>query len=163
MEELKANIGATLIQLKVDYKEINVIKNTAALFTVDMFGVAVCAINRKDYSLVETALKESYAGWRIVYITSQDDYNEKKFEIIWDLMRSGYLRWLRSERCSDSEFRRMMFDGGFANKLLSERIKMWGDDPKYRYFKECDVFAKGQGRISEYLSKEPAFFDFMPE
>jgi len=163
MEELKANLGATFRALKVEYREMNLIKDTASLFLVEAFGVAICIMNRKDYRLADTALQETYKDWRVVYIAVQDNFLEKKDEIIWSLMRSGYLRWLRTEQCSDSEFKRMMFNGGFADKLLNARIKMWGDMPKYRYLKDCDLFAKGQGRISEYLSKEPAFFDFMPE
>ncbi len=162
MDVLEANIGATLNALKVEYREAELIKNVAKLFVANIFGVAICCMNRKDYRLVDTALKESYKDWRIIYIAAQDNYLEKKDEIIWELMRSGYLRWLRNS-CSESEFRRMMFDGGFADKIINMRLKLWGDLPKYRYFKECDLFAKGQGRISEYLSKEPAFFDFMPE
>jgi len=163
MDELEANLNATLVALKVNYKKIGLMKNIANLFLIDSFGVLVCTMYRKDYTLVATALKDSYKDWRVIYIVVQDNFLEKKDEIIWELMRSGYLKWLRTERCSDSEFRRMMFNGGFANKLINKRLKLYGDAPKYRYLRLCDEFAKGQGRISEYLSKEPAFFDFMPE
>jgi len=163
MDRLEANVGATLVALKVNYKKIELMKNIANIFIIDVFGVIVCTMYRKDYKLVDTALKESYKDWRVIYIVIQDNFLEKKDEIIWELMRSGYLRWLRTEKCSDSEFRRMMFDGGFATKLINKRLELYGDAPKYRYLKQCDEFARGQGRISEYLSKEPAFFDFMPE
>lgn len=162
MNELEASLGATLNALQVEYRKTELIKNVATLFVINIFGVAICIMNRRDYKLVDNALKEAYKDWRIIYITIQDNFSEKKDKIIWQLMRSGYLRWLRSA-CSESQFRRMMFEGGFANKILNARLKMWGDLPKHRYLKECDEFAKGQGRISEYLSKEPAFFDFMPE
>jgi len=162
MNVLEANLNATLIALQVEYKTMELIKNVANLFIIDTFGVVVCTMHRKDYKLINTALKKTYKGWRVIYIVVQDNFLEKKDEIIWELMRSGYLRWLRNN-CSDSQFRKMMFEGGFANKIINERLKRYGDIPKYRYFKDCDVFAKGQGRISEYLSKEPAFFDFMPE
>jgi hypothetical protein len=162
MNELEANLGATFKALQVDYRKMELIKSVATLFVLNVFGIAVCGINRRDYKLVDTALKDAYKDWRVSYVTTQDNFSEKKDGIIWELMRSGYLRWLRNN-CSDSQYRKMMFEGGFANKILNARLKMWGDLPKYRYLRECDEFAKGQGRISEYLSKEPAFFDFMPE
>jgi len=162
MNELEANVHATLIALRVDYKKTELMRSIANIFLIDIFGVIVCTMYRKDYKLVDTTLKEPYKGWRIVYIIVQDNFLEKKNVIIWELMRSGYLNWLRNN-CSDSQFRRMMFEGGFANKILNKRLEIFGDIPKYRYFRACDEFAKGQGRISEYLSKEPAFFDFMPE
>lgn len=162
MNELEANVNATLIALQVEYRKMELMKNIANLFIMNTFGVVVCTMYRKDYKLVDTALKEAYKDWRIIYIVVQDNFLEKKDQIIWALMRSGYLKWLRNN-CSDSVFRRMMFNGGFANKIINKRLEIYGDTPKYRYFKECDEFAKGQGRISEYLSKEPAFFDFMPE
>ena len=119
MNALEANVHATLIALRVDYKKIELMKHIANLFLIDTFGVVVCTMYRKNYKLVDTALKEAYKGWRIVYIVVQDNFLEKKNEIVWKLMRSGYLRWLRNN-CSDSQFRRMMFEGGFADKILNK-------------------------------------------
>ncbi len=162
MDELEAQLGAILNALRVDYKKLNLIKGVSTQFIMDSFGVIICGINRADYKLIADTVEDIYKGWRIIYITTQDNLLEKKEEIVWSLMRSGYLKWLR-HNCTDSTFRNLMFDGNFANKIINERLKRWGDAPKYKYFREADEFAKGQGRISEYLSKEPGFFDFMPE
>lgn len=162
MHELEAELGAMLSALRLDYKKVSVMEGISAQFVVDTFGVIICAINRPDYAVVDKALEKDYKGWRLVYVTTFDDVNEKRYEIIWSLMRSGYLTWLR-QNFSDSQFRRLMFDGNFANKVLDKRLEIWGDTPKYRYLANNDLFAKGQGRISEFLSKDPGYFDYMPE
>ncbi len=160
MEALEAQLGAILNALRVEYHKMSL--TGAVQFSIERFGVVVCGINRVEYKQISDTVEEVHKGWRVVYITTQDNLLEKKDDIVWALMQSGYLKWLRST-CTDATFRKLMFDGNFANKIIAERLKRWGDSPKYKYFKESDEFAKGQGRISEYLSKEPAFFDFMPE
>lgn len=162
MHELEAELGAILSALRLEYKKVSLIEGISVQYIMDTFGVIVCGINRVDYVVVDQTLEKEYKDWRLVYVTTFDDINEKRYEIIWALMRSGYLEWLR-QSVSDSQFRRLMFDGNFANRILNKRLEIWGDKPKFRYFVNNDLFAKGQGRVSEYLAKEPGYFDFMPE
>ncbi len=162
MYELEAELGAILNALRVEYRKENLIKDISVQFVMHTFGVIACGINRADYRLVDTTINEQYGGWRVVYVTTNDDIVEKRDEINWTLMRRGYLMWVRHNH-TDAQFKRLMFDGNFANKIINKRLKIWGDDPKYRYLAECDEFARGQGRISEYLAKEPGYFDNMPE
>jgi hypothetical protein len=162
MYELEAILEANLRALRVEYRKEYLIKDISVQFVVEKFGVIVCGINRMDYKLVDTAVGDQYEGWRIVYITTYDDMNEKRDEVLWAMMKSGYLMWLRHSLTSP-QYRKLMFDSNIAHKVINKRLTMWGDDPKYRYLKECDAFAVGQGRISEYLAKEPGFFDYLPE
>ena len=162
MHELEAEVGAILGALRLEYKKISIVEGISTQFVVNTFGVIVCAINRADYTVVDQGLEKDYKGWRIVYLTTFDNINEKRYEIIWALMRSGYLTWLR-QNVTDSQFKRLMFDGNFANKILEKRLEIWGDNPKYKFLVGSDMFAKGQGRISEFLAKEPGYFDYMPE
>ena len=162
MYELEAELGAILNALKVEYRKEALIKDISVQFVMHIFGVIVCGINRADYKLVDTTITDQYKGWRVVYVTTNDNISEKRDEIVWTLMRGGYLMWVRHNH-TDSQFKRLMFDGNFANKVINKRLEIWGDDPKYSYLVECDKFAIGQGRISEYLAKEPGYFDNMPE
>ncbi len=162
MYELEAELGAILSALRLEYKKTSVIEGISVQYIIDTFGVIVCGINRVDYALVDQALDKEYKDWRFVYVTTFDNINEKRYEIVWALMRSGYLSWLR-QSLTDSQFKRLMFDSNFANKILEKRLEIWGDKPKYRHLVSSDLFAKGQGRISEFLSKEPGYFDYMPE
>jgi hypothetical protein len=162
MQELEARLGAVLGAFRVEYRKESIIRDISVQFMVERFGVIVCGINRMDYKLVDTAIGDQYDGWRVIYVTTYDNVDEKRDEILWALMRSGYITWLRHS-VTDSQFKRLMFESNIAHKILDKRLELWGNSPKYRYFVEGDLFAKGQGRISEYLSKEPGFFDFMPE
>ncbi len=162
MYELEAILESNLRALRVEYRKEYLIKDISVQFIVEKFGVVVCGINRMDYKLVDTAVGDQYKGWRVVYLTTYDDMNEKRDEVLWALMRSGYLMWLRNS-FTTTQYRNVMFEENWAHKIISKRLEMWGDSPKYRYLKERDDFTKGQGRISECLSKEPGFFDYMPE
>jgi hypothetical protein len=162
MHELTARLEENLRALRVEYRKESLIKDISVQFIVEKFGVVVCGINRLDYKLIDTAIGDQYEGWRVVYATTYDDLNEKKDEILWAMMRSGYISWLR-HHLTDSQFRNLMFDHNYAHKIVDKRLELWGDSPKYRHLVEGDAFAKGQGRISEYLSKEPGYFDHMPE
>lgn len=162
MYELEAELGAILSALRLEYKKVSLIEGISVQYVMDTFGVIVCGINRADYVVVDQTLEKEYKDWHLVYVTTFDDINEKRYEIIWTLMRSGYLTWLR-QSVNDSQFRRLMFDGNFANRILNKRLEVWGDKPKFRYLVTNDLFAKGQGRVSEYLAKEPGYFDYMPE
>ena len=162
MQELEARLGAMLSAFRIEYRKEALIKDISVQFVIERFGVIVCGINRLDYRLVDTAISDQYKGWRVVYITTYDNIDEKRDEVLWDLMRSGYVTYLRNS-VTDSQFKKLMFEGNVAHKIIDKRLEMWGDSPKHRYQVECDTFAKGQGRISEYLSKEPGYFDFMPE
>ncbi len=162
MHELTARLEENLRALMVEYRKESLIKDISVQFVVEKFGVIVCGINRLDYKLIDTAIGDQYEGWRVVYVTTYDDLNEKKDEVLWAMMRSGYMAWLR-HHSTESRFRGLMFNGNLAHKIIDKRLELWGDSPKYRYLVESDRFAKGQGRISEYLSKEPGFFDYMPE
>lgn len=162
MYELEALLEANLRALRVEYRKEYLIKDISVQFVVEKFGVIVCGINRMDYKLVDTAVGDQYKGWRVVYLTTYDDMNEKRDEVLWALVRSGYLMWLRNN-FTITQYRNVMFEENWAHKIITKRLEIWGDSPKYRYLVESDSFAKGQGRISEYLSKEPGFFDYMPE
>ena len=162
MYELVARLEENLRALRVEYRKEALIKDISVQFVIEKFGVIVCGINRLDYKLIDAAIGDQYNGWRIVYVTTHDDLNEKRDEVLWAMMRSGYMSWIR-HHLTDSQYKRLMFDNNIAHKIIDKRLELWGDSPKYRYLVESDSFAKGQGRISEYLSKEPGFFDFMPE
>jgi len=161
IKELEAKLGAILSALRIEYKKVYLIKDISVQFILERFGMIVCGINRMDYKLIDIAVADQYEGWEVIYTTTDDNMDEKREEILWSLMRCGYLTWLRHNHTS-SQFKKLMFDGNLALKIINKRLEIWGDLPKYRYLVECDTFAKGQGRISEYLSKEPGYFDHMP-
>jgi hypothetical protein len=83
---------------------------------------------------------------------------EKRDEIIWTLMRGGFMTYIRQN--FPRQFTRLIADG-FGDKIIKERLRRWADKPMYRFLIEEDIKAK-EVPTTMVLSMEPAFFDYMP-
>ncbi len=161
LSELEDHVAITLNQLHVTHKKMSVMRGSSTQFMVDDFGLVVCCINRVDYAQVNDAVVEQFKGWRTVYITTNDDITEMKYRILWALMRGGYMKWLRYN------FPRQVKNtlngtDNLAQLIIKERLRLWGDNPKYRFFVEDNKVALRNGILRE-LTSDPSFFDYMPE
>jgi hypothetical protein len=156
--ELESDIEITLRSLRVDFRKLYLVKDVSVQFVCEDFGVIVNAINRADYSYVNKVTIENFPNCRYVYITTFDDLLEAKDEIIWTLMQSGYMTYIRKE--FGRQFKDLMIDN-FGNKIIDERLKRWGDQPKFKFFIEDNKEAR-QLPVNMVLSAEPSFFDMMP-
>jgi hypothetical protein len=123
-------------------------------FEISMFGVKIVFLGAKA-GLTGTGNDD---GWRIIYIKPNDLFEEKKMEVIWELMGSGYFSYLRSER--PRTFKEMITQQGWDRKVIEKRLELYGDDPKYNYLRDLNQWAAKQS--SGYLlSTDPSFFDFL--
>ena len=156
--ELEAEIEIILRSLRVTFKKINLVKEVSVQLICEDFGVVANAINRNDYAYINKITMENFPNYRYIYISTFDDLIEAKEEIIWTLMQSGYMKFIRTN------FRRQFTDlvvNGFGNKIIDERLKRWGDQPKFKFFVQENKEAR-QLPVTMVLSTEPAFFDMMP-
>lgn len=160
MKELEDEITIMMHALRVDYKVIRLIKSISVQFLVEQFGTIVCGISRPDYKIVDDQMKQSYPGYRVVYITTFDSMLEKKEETIFALMCGGYMRWIRSEY--SRAFNELIVMQEFGKKIINQRLKVWGEEPKYRYWVEENEYAKRQS-ATYILSLDPSFYDYVPE
>ena len=156
--ELESDIEIILRSLRVDFKKVYLVKDVSVQFICDDFGVIVNAINRVDYVYINKVTKENFPGHRYVYISTFDDLLEAKEAIIWMLMQSGYMRFIRLN--FERQFKDLMMNG-FGNKIIDERLKRWGDQPKFKFFVEENKKAR-QLPVNMFLAEDPAFFDTMP-
>jgi len=159
MIELEVGIETMLRALHVPFKKIIVLKDISIQFLVEDFGVMICGINRVDYAEVNEKINNDYPGWRLVYITTNDDLTEIRYEVIWTLMQSGYMKWIRINY--PREFKNLVIETGFGNRIIAERLKRWGDLPKNTFFVQDNISAKSTA-TNYVLTTEPAFFDYMP-
>lgn len=159
MEELEAEIDIILHTLRVKIKRIQLVRNAGAQFICEDFGVIISAINRTDYSSIKRAVREKFPGYRDVYVSTFDNLIEAKEEILWTLMQSGYIKLIRMN--FPRQFNKLIVSEDFGNKIINERLKRWGDAPKYRFFVEENKKAK-ELPATMVLSMEPSFFDYMP-
>lgn len=161
LSELENHVTITLNQLHVTYSKRSVLRGVSSQLVVDDFGLIACCIDRIDYAQINDAVTEQFEGWRIVYITTNDDIIEMKYKLLWGLMRGGYMKWLRYN------FPRQVKNtlngpDNLAHLIIKERLRIWGDDPKYKFFVEDNMVALRNGILRE-LTNDPSFFDYMPE
>jgi len=159
IELLESEIDIMIHALKLKPTKYQMGQKVSVQFAIDDFGVVVCGIERSDYKSIADVVENKFDGWRIVYITTEDSMIEKKEDLIWELMRSGYMKWIRMKYPRD--FNNLITMSDFGNKIIQHRLKIWADRPKYRYMVEENKGALGFPS-SFILSSDQSFFDYMP-
>lgn len=159
--ELESNISTMLNQFMLRFRKFTILKGVSTHFVVEDFGLIVCCINRVDYAQVSDSLNEQFKDYRFFYVTTNDNIMEIKYKILWDLMRSGYMKWLRYKFPRQV---RNVINGpdNLGQKIIEERLRIWADRPKFRFLIE-DNNAVLKTSILRELANDPSFFDYMPE
>jgi hypothetical protein len=160
IEELEEKIATMLYAFRVEYAVYRLIKSISVQCLVPLFGTLVCGLNRADYKLVDDSVKQAYPDWRVVYITTFDSMLEKKDEVLWALMRGGYMKWIRMNY--PTAFTQLVVMQGFGNKIINQRLKIWDGRSKYKFLIEDNEDAK-KYPATYVLATDPGFFDHMPE
>lgn len=158
IEELEAEIIITLKTLRVPFKKVTVVKNISSQYISEDFGVLISIMDSVDYTFVKNAVATAYPDYRYVFVSTQDNLVEAKDEVVWTLMQSGFMRYVRTNY--PRQFNNLIQEG-FGDKIINERLKRWGDQPKYKFLREENKKAKGLP-TSMIISNDPAFFDYMP-
>ena len=124
------------------------------LFKVPLFGLQII------FSPTKLAPKSTHTskGWRVVEINVNDDFEEKKMEIFWQLMRAGYIHYIRME--FSNTFKRMITSNNWDKVIIEKRLELYDDDPKYVYLRDYNNWAKKQS-ATYLLSMDPGFYDFL--
>lgn len=161
LQELEIHIKIMLKTFMLSSKKVSILKGIAVIFLIEDFGVTLCGINRIDYSQVEAAMQEKFKGWRHVYIATNDNMVEKKYDVLWELMRSGYMKWLRSVYPNQLK-NTLTGPDSLGDRILRERLRIWADHPKYNYLIEDNKSVLKYGILRE-LPHDPGFFDYMPD
>jgi hypothetical protein len=160
IQELAPEITIMVAALHIPFKEVSLGSNLPKLTLIDLFGVVVVGIDRKDYSQVLNKVAASYPHYRCVFLTTTDNLLEKKDELLWDLMRSGYMRYIRYK--FPHQFKNLISNTSMGRKIINERLKIWGDKAKFKFLVEENKNALLQSET--YLTTiDPSFFDYMPE
>ncbi len=161
LRELEDYVSIMLGQLRVAFKKFNIIRGISTQFIIEDFGLIICCINRVDYAQVNDMLVKNYSDWRLFYVTTNDDIATKKDEVLWHLMRCGYMKWLRYTFPRQVK---SIINGteSLGQKIIRERLRIWANKPKYKFLIEDNKAALINGVLRE-LTSDPSFFDYMPE
>lgn len=160
LEELEAELTIILKALRIQFGKMNLVKDVSVQFLCNDFGLVISGIQRADYGYVAKVVRERLPGYRYVYVSNFDDLIEAKEKIIWELMCGGYMNYLRTN--FSRQFNSALTFNNLANKIIDERLRRYGDRPKYKYFIESNMNARGVP-VTMILANDPGFFDYMPE
>lgn len=153
------DVGVILGALRVPYIITSVVKNITTQYIIEDFGVAVSIITPGDYTLIRDRVDAVFKNYSALFISEKDNLNEKRYDIIWTLMQSGYMKWLRMS--FPSQFPNILDAGNLGNLIIDERLHRWDNKPKFKYLIQDNLEAKNVG-FRRMLSHDPSFFDYMP-
>lgn len=157
MEILEGEIQTMLHGFMLQSKKSVLVSGVSVQFLVEDFGIIISGINRADYKVILDAVDVKFKDWRKVFITTFDDIEEIRYEVLWELMRSGYMTWLRMEH--PRPFTRLITEG-FGDRIINRRLELWSNKPKYNYLISLNEWAKQMAK-TYVLSIYPGFFDTM--
>lgn len=161
LQELGDDVQIILQNFFLEFKRLNLMKDMSVQFSIPDFGVIVCCIDRNDYSQINDLLNRDYLTWRKVFIAIQDDLTDLRYNILWELMRSGYMYWLRSNFPRQVKNVLLGIDN-LGVRIIQERLRIWAKKAKYKFLIEDNEFVLKNGLLREFIDN-PGFFDYMPE
>lgn len=158
--ELVSDVKILISALHLPYKIVSLSKDLPEAYLIDLFGTVVMGIDRRDYSHILSTLHMTYKGNRLFFITTSDNFTEKKDELIFELMRSGYMRYIRIK--FPVQFKGLISNYNYGRKIIKERLKVWGDLDKFKFLAAENREALNQSD-NYIMSVDPSFYDYMPE
>lgn len=156
-DELIIDFELTLNLLKLEATVEKYLTGKLKIYNIDKFGIKIyCIRNFLQHELQEASLESSK---RTFIISTANDFQEKKDSFIWELMKSGYLRWFRMEY--PRQFKDLIVNQNFGNKIIKKRLELWDNKDKFKYFiEESKLYTASLGYV---LTLDPSFFDVIPE
>ena len=160
LDILKTEIKTTLVALGLKWEQLTLGHGVAEQYSVEAFGMVICVVDASNINFVANKIYEFFEGWRIIYVTSLQELGDKKDVLLWELSRSGYLKWLRLTNYQ--RFVSLLSTTNLANRILKKRLSIYGTKQKYNFLRQEDEAALKTSTI-QILSMDPSFFDFIPE
>jgi hypothetical protein len=159
VEPLLDEINIMLSALWIPFKRVSLGSNFPDVFIVEDLGVVIIGIDPSDYSYMLNKVVAQFRDYRYIFISTSETMYDRKDDVIWDLMRSGYMRYIRNKYTR--QFNNLI-QNNFGRKIIVERLKVWGDRPQFKYLVEENKHCLNIS--APYLvTVDPAFFDYMPE
>lgn len=159
LRSMSYDVGVLLGALRVPYIITNVLKHITIQYVIEDFGVVISVINPGDYNLVKDRIETTFPGWRQIFISTANEINDKRYEVIWDLMRSGYMKWLRS--VYRTQFPAIIETDNLGGRIIEERLRVWGGEHQYKFLIEDNIQAQ-KVSFRRIITQDPSFFDYMP-
>ena len=159
-KEVAADVKILVNALHIPYKVVKLGRDLPEACLIDLFGTIVVGIDRRDYSEILSLLHIKFKGYRLFFITTADNFTEKKDELIFELMRSGYIKYIRIK--FPNQFNTLISTHNYGRKIIKERLATWGELQRFQFLvlENKEALIQSETYI---LSVDPSFYDFMPE
>jgi len=159
-KDLDVDIEVMLKAFRLPYKSYFFSKQLPKFYVVPEFGIIISGVNTSNQAEMSERLSAKFSNYKLIYIYASDKLTNKRYKVLWDLMRGGYLTYLRSNY--GSVFLSTLQREDLAQRIIKERLRIWKDKPKYKYFIDINKEAL-EYPPAVILAREPGFYDMMPE
>jgi hypothetical protein len=158
--DLELNIINMIKSFRLLFKKGSAIIGVSNLYIIEDFGLIICGVTDNDYTITSSAITKNYKDWHVVYIFPNSKFTEKKDEVLWHLMSSGYMTYIR--RDFPRQFKELITMNNLGRKIIEQRLKVFADKPKYKWQIAENLAAKKESP-GYLVTVDPGFFDYMPE
>lgn len=134
----------------VNFNRVN--RGDGAVFVIEQFGVQII--------FNSPSVKIDTDNWWCVNIEVDDNLEEKRYETLWQLVRGGYFHYLRTSY--PNTYKKMFSMFNYDKRLVDERLRVFGNKPKYKYFKDINTLFKDMA-ANFIMATDPGFYDFLQE
>lgn len=160
IDDISTYIETSLVALRVnDFKKTELMKNKALILSTKIFGLIVCVYEYDSSLIIKDTIEKNFNGWRKLYVTELDNLIDIKYELIWELMKNGYMRYIRTTY--PLQFKNLIIQENFGKRIIDQRLKVWDNLPQNSYLIEENKRALKES-FTYILSVDPSFFDYMP-
>lgn len=160
IKETSYDMEVLLKALKIPFSSTNVIRHVTTQFIVEDLGIVVTILNPNDYTMVKERVNFLFKDWKLLFITAASDISAKRYHIVFEFMRSGYMKWLRE--MYRNQYVQIIETDNLGRRIIEERLRLWDNKPMYRLFIQENVNAL-KNNFRRIISEDPGFFDYMPE
>ena len=160
LEELYVEAEAMVSAFALPYKKLNIDDYLKNLIHIVDLGVLIVCITPNDYTIVLQKLESKFPNYRYIFLATTDDFITKKEEVFIDLVKSGYMKFLRLTY--PNQFIININNYNLDKKVIKARLKIWNNKPKFKYLIEENKIAL-EFNTRQLLSIDPSFLDYIPE
>jgi len=158
--DLEPDIEVMLNAFRLSYQPFFFTKHLPKCYLIQEFGIIVLGLGQAQKPEMEDKLKNKFPKHIHFYIYPSDKFSTKRYWLLWELMRGGYMIYLRTNYAS--YITKILQQDNLARRIIEERLRIWGESPKYHYLVNLNKEALAYNPAA-VLSREPGFYDYMPE
>jgi len=160
VKESSYDLEVFLKALKIPFSSTNVIKHVTTQFIIEDLGIVLSVLNTNDYVMINERVSFLFKEWKLLYFATAMNLNIKRYPIIFEFMRSGYMKWLRE--MYRNQYVQIIETDNLGRRIIEERLRIWDNKPMFRLFIQENVNAL-KNSFRRIISEDPGFFDHMPE